>query len=167
MDSGYMFLAITWNNIKVSFYAFILGIFLSFGTGYILFSNGLMLGSFQYFFYSKGLLLTSVLTIWIHGTLEISAIVIAGCAGLVMGNSILFPGTYSRLESFKKGARQGLKITVGLIPIFIMAGFLESYVTRLTEMPVWIKASIIGISAFFIIYYFILYPIKLNNHASK
>jgi uncharacterized membrane protein SpoIIM required for sporulation len=152
MDSGYMFLAITWNNIKVSFYAFILGIFLSFGTGYILFSNGIMLGSFQYFFYSKGLLLTSVLTIWIHGTLEISAIVIAGCAGL---------------ESFKKGARQGLKITVGLIPIFIMAGFLESYVTRLTEMPVYIKAGIIGISAFFIIYYFIFYPIKLNKHASK
>jgi uncharacterized membrane protein SpoIIM required for sporulation len=167
MDSGYMFMAITWNNIKVSFFAFILGIFLSFGTGYMLFSNGVMLGSFQYFFYSKGLLLTSVLTIWIHGTLEISAIVIAGCAGLVMGNSILFPGTYSRLESFKKGARQGLKITVGLIPIFIVAGFLESYVTRLTEMPSFVKAGIIFFSAFFIIYYFILYPIKLNNNGNK
>jgi uncharacterized membrane protein SpoIIM required for sporulation len=167
MDSGYMFLAITWNNIKVAFYAFILGAFLSFGTAYILFSNGVMLGAFQYFFYQKGLLLTSLLTIWIHGTLEISAIVIAGCAGLVMGNSILFPGTYSRLDSFKQGARQGLKITVGLIPIFIMAGFLESFVTRLTEMPSLIKAAIIFFSATFIIYYFIIYPIKLNSNAKR
>jgi uncharacterized membrane protein SpoIIM required for sporulation len=167
MDSGYMFMAITWNNIKVAFYAFILGTLLSFGTAYILFSNGIMLGAFQAFFYQKGLLLTSVLTIWIHGTLEISAIVIAGCAGLVMGNSILFPGTYSRLDSFKRGARQGLKITVGLIPVFIMAGFLESFVTRLTYMPAIIKAGIIFFSALFIIYYFIIYPIKLNRNANK
>ncbi len=45
-----------------------------------MFQNGVMLGAFQYFFYERGLLLPSVLTIWIHGTLEISAIVIAGSA---------------------------------------------------------------------------------------
>ncbi|MFL5728798.1 MAG: stage II sporulation protein M [Cytophagaceae bacterium] len=167
MDSGVMFLYITWNNIKVSFFAFVLGLFFSFGTGYMLFNNGVMLGSFQYFFYKKGLLLTSFLTIWIHGTLEISAIVIAGCAGLVMGNSILFPGTYTRMESFKKGAKNGLKIVVGLIPIFIAAGFLESFITRHTEYPSAVKAGIILVSAAFIIYYFILYPIKLHTHANR
>lgn len=161
-----MFLHITINNIRVSFMAFIMGIFASVGTMYVLFFNGVMLGSFQYFFYQKQLFLTSFLTIWIHGTLEISAIVIAGCAGLVMGNSVLFPGTYSRLDSFKRGGLQGIKIVIGLVPIFITAGFLESFVTRHTEWPAIIKAAIILISLLFIVGYFVLYPIWLNNKNS-
>jgi uncharacterized membrane protein SpoIIM required for sporulation len=161
-----MFFMITLNNIFVSFKAFAYGIFVSVGTVYILLSNGIMLGAFQFFFYQKGLLLTSVLSIWIHGTLEISAIVIGGCAGMVMGNSLLFPGTYSRMESLKIGAKKGLKIIVGLVPIFIMAGFLESFVTRLTEWHWFFKLSIILLSAFFIVFYFVIYPIQLNKHAS-
>ncbi|WP_019989223.1 stage II sporulation protein M [Rudanella lutea] len=161
-DGASMFLAITVNNIGVSLRTFVAGVLASFGTIVILFYNGVMLGAFQYFFYERGLLLESVLKIWIHGTLEISAIVIAGCAGLTVGNSILFPGTYSRLESFKRGAKQGLKIAIGLIPIFVVAGFLESYVTRLTLPPV-ISAAIIAVSAGFIGWYFIWYPIQLNN----
>ena len=150
------------NNIKVSFTAFIMGILFSVGTFSALFYNGVMLGSFQYFFYQKGLLLVSVLSIWIHGTLEISAIIIAGCAGLVMGNSIIFPKTFSRLDSFKQGAKQGVKIIIGLVPVFIVAGFLESFVTRLA-MPAVLSGSIIFISASFILWYFVIYPIRLGR----
>ncbi|MCU0341290.1 MAG: stage II sporulation protein M [Spirosomaceae bacterium] len=155
-----MFLQITVNNIRVSFVAFVLGVFYSFGTIYILFQNGIMLGSFQYFFYERDLLLTSVLKIWIHGTLEISAIVIAGAAGFVMGHSLLFPRTYSRLESFKRGAKDGMKMVIGLVPIFVAAGFLESFVTRLTLHPV-VSSAIILTSAAFIVWYFVLYPRKI------
>lgn len=158
-----MFLAITVNNIRVAFIAFVLGIFFSIGTGYVLLNNGIMLGSFQYFFFTKGVLLQSLLTIWIHGTLEISVIIIAGGAGIVMGNSILFPGTYSRGVSFIKGAKNGLKIVIGLVPIFIVAGFLEGFVTRHTEMPIWLSLLIIGASLSFIIWYFIIYPIRLTK----
>jgi uncharacterized membrane protein SpoIIM required for sporulation len=160
-----MFLRITINNVMVSFQTFAYGVFLSVGTVYQLLVNGVMLGAFQFFFYQKGLLLTSVLTIWIHGTLEIAAIIIAGCAGLVMGNSILFPGTYSRMESFRRGAAKGLKIIIGLVPVFIIAAFLEGFVTRHTEWPAWVKAGIILSSAVFILYYFVIYPILLNRHA--
>jgi uncharacterized membrane protein SpoIIM required for sporulation len=158
-----MFLGITFNNVFVSFKAFSWGLVASVGTVYILVFNGIMLGSFQFFFYQHGLLWTSALTIWIHGTLEVSAIVIAGCAGLVMGNSILFPGTYTRLSSFRQGAQKGLKIVIGLVPIFMVAGFLESFVTRLTGMPDILKLLIIGGSAFFIVYYFVVYPIQLRK----
>jgi uncharacterized membrane protein SpoIIM required for sporulation len=163
-----MFLAITVNNIKVSFLTFILGIASSFGTGYILFQNGIMLGAFQYFFHTHDLLLTSALSIWIHGTLEISAIIIAGAAGIIMGNSILFPGTYSRLDSFKHGARKGLKLIIGLVPIFIVAGFLEGFVTRHTQWPSYLKLFIIILSALFIMFYFVMYPIYLKRkHATS
>jgi uncharacterized membrane protein SpoIIM required for sporulation len=157
-----MFLGITYNNVKVAFVAFALGLAYSMGTILILFNNGIMLGAFQYFFFARGLLLTSILKIWIHGTLEISAIVIAGCAGLVMGHSLIFPGTYSRIESFKTGAKNGVKIVVGLVPIFITAGFLESFVTRL-KLPIFVSASIILVSATFIIWYFIIYPVRLHK----
>ena len=159
-----MFLQIGSNNIFVALYTFVLGILFSFGSIVSLFRNGIMLGSFQYFFFSKGLGFQSVLVIWIHGTLEISAIVLAGAAGLVLGNSLLFPKTYTRMASVLKGAKDGLKIVIGLIPIFIVAAFFESFVTRHTEMPLWLSALILLSSAAFIIWYVFIYPIKIYNN---
>lgn len=158
-----MFIQIGANNIFVSLYTFVLGIILSLGTIVSLVRNGVMIGSFEYFFFSKGLGLESILVIWIHGTLEISAIVLAGGAGLVLGNSILFPKTFSRAVSIANGAKQGLKIIMGLIPIFVVAAFFESFVTRHTEMPMYLSVFILASSAIFIIWYVIIYPNQLNK----
>lgn len=159
----HMFLGITINNIKVAIMAFAYGILLGLGTLYIMMQNGIMLGSFQYFFYEKGLLWESVRTIWIHGTIEISVIIIAGCAGLVLAKGILFPGTYSRLESFKRGIVNGLKIMLATVPFFILAGFLEGYVTRHTEMPDWLAITIIVSSLALILFYYVIYPRQLHK----
>ncbi len=154
-----MFFGITLNNIMVSFYAFASGLLLSYGTWMILVQNGIMLGTFQYFMYDQGVLRESLQGIWLHGTIEISCIVIAGSAGIVMGNSILFPGTYTRLASFRQGAWKGVKIVIGLVPCFIMAGFIESVITRRSAtMPPALNIAIIGGSLTFIIGYFIIYP---------
>jgi uncharacterized membrane protein SpoIIM required for sporulation len=161
-----MFFAITFNNVRVSFFAFAAGLVLSVGSGFILFSNGVMVGAFLSLFSQKGLLLDSVLIIMLHGTIELSSIVIAGAAGFVLGNSYLFPGTYSRLASFKQGALNGMKIVIGIIPLFILAGFIESFITRYTFMPVLFKAIIIFLSAFLIIFYFVYYPYKLYKNGS-
>ncbi|RIV43256.1 stage II sporulation protein M [Flagellimonas pelagia] len=158
-----MFLGITINNIKVAIYAFAYGIFLGIGTLMVLLQNGIMLGSFQYFFYEKGLLWESARTIWIHGTIEISVIIIAGCAGLVLANGMLFPGTFTRLESFKRGVKNGLKIMISTVPFFIVAGFLEGFVTRHTEMPDWLAIIIILASLTLIIFYYIIYPIQIKK----
>lgn len=155
-----MFLGITINNIKVSLYAFIFGVLLTVGSLYIIMRNAIMLGSFQYFFFEQGVGWESVRTIWIHGTIEISVIIIAGCAGMVLGNSILFPKTYTRLESFKRGMKNGLKIVLSTVPFFIIAGFLEGFVTRHTEMPDWLASCIIGGSLILILFYYVYYPIS-------
>jgi uncharacterized membrane protein SpoIIM required for sporulation len=160
-----MFVGITINNIGVSFRAFIYGITASVGTLFVLLFNGIMLGSFQYFFYDYGLLRESALTIWIHGTLEIFAIIVSGAAGMILGSSILFPGSYSRGSSFKRGAKDGIRIVLGLMPIFIVAGFLESFITRYTHAPELIRLGIILSSLAFIIWYFFIYPIKLAKIA--
>jgi uncharacterized membrane protein SpoIIM required for sporulation len=100
----------------------------------------------------------------LHGTIELSSIVIAAAAGFTMGNSLIFPGTFSRLDSFKMGASKGIKIVVGLVPFFILAGFIESFVTRHAFMHWSIKFLIIGSSAVLMIYYFVVYPYLLNKN---
>jgi uncharacterized membrane protein SpoIIM required for sporulation len=162
-----MFLGIALRNLKVAFMTFVSGIVVSIGTIWLLFTNGVMVGSFQYYFFSKGLGLKSVLVIWIHGTLEISSIIIAGAAGLILGNSILFPGTHKRISSLKRGAKDGLKLMIGLIPLFITAAFLEGFVTRYSGMPVWISLFILLSSLLFIIWYFVVYPIRLEKRMNS
>ncbi|WAC03223.1 stage II sporulation protein M [Lacinutrix neustonica] len=159
----HMFLGITLNNIKVALMAFGYGIMFAIGSLFIMMQNGIMLGSFQYMFYEQGLLWESVRTIWIHGTIEISVIIIAGASGLVLGNSMLFPGTYTRLASFKRGVMNGLKILMSTIPFFIIAGFLEGFVTRHTEMPDWLAILIITSSLTLICFYYVFYPMALNK----
>ena len=162
-DAMSMFVAIATNNIKVSFVIFICGFILSIGTIWQLFQNGVMIGAFQYYFFAKGLGLKSVLVIWIHGTLEISSVIIAGAAGLVLGNSILFPGTHRRIDSLKRGGKDGLKLMIGLVPVFIVAAFLEGFVTRYSGMPVLLSVSILAGSLFFVVWYFVVYPIQLEK----
>lgn len=161
---GSMFLGIGSNNVRVAFMAFALGILGSVITAYILFSNGVMVGAFQYFFIKQGLGWISFSTIFLHGALELSAIVIAGAAGLVLGNAWLFPDTYTRGHSLAQGARRSLKIIVGLVPVFVFAAFIESYVTRwYQEMPNILRIAIIAISFIWVLYYFVIYPIKLEK----
>ena len=158
-----MFFMITANNIKVAFVAFVFGIFFSAGTLWILFSNGVMLGAFQYFFFQHGLLWHSVMSVWAHGTFEITSIIIAGGAGLVMGNSFLFPGTYKRSYSFRNGALRGIKIVTGLIPFFIIAGWIESFITRYADTYPVVGAVAIILSLGGVIGYFVVYPYYLHK----
>jgi len=167
-DSVIMFLGIAFNNIKVAFIAFVLGIFFSVGTVLLIMQNGLMVGAFLQFFVAKGLGKQAVLAIFIHGTIELSVIVIAGCAGLILGNALLFPKTYSRWESVTKGGRDGMKIVFGLVPFFILAALLESFVTRHYQtMPDWFKAIILALSLVLIIGYFVIYPIRLHKRIER
>jgi len=161
--SSPMFFMIVSNNLYVTVLNYVAGILCSVGTIFLLFQNGLMLGSFEYLFVSKGLGIQSVLVVFIHGTLEISSLIIAGGAGLVFGNSIIFPKTYKRMTSFKKGALDGMKITIGILPIIVVAAIFESFVTRHTEMPIWLSISILAASLLFIVWYVILYPIQLSR----
>lgn len=161
-------LAITINNIRVAFYAFAFGIFLSVGSGLILFRNGIMLGAFHYMFYKYSVLGTAMSAIWIHGTFEISVIIIAGGCGIMIGNSFLYPKTLTRAASFKKEIKKAGTILVSTIPFFICAGTLEGFVTRHYNFSLLLSLMIIFICLAIIIFYYIIYPLKLaKKHAWK
>jgi uncharacterized membrane protein SpoIIM required for sporulation len=90
--------------------------------------------------------------------LELTAIIIACAAGVVMGISFLFPGTKSRMEAFRQGTKDGVKMIIGLIPVFVMAAFYEGFVTRYYKMPIALNLLLLATSAAFIIWYFVVYP---------
>jgi uncharacterized membrane protein SpoIIM required for sporulation len=175
-----MFLKIALHNILITILLdYATGILLGLGTLYSLFINGVMLGSFQYFFFEYGVGWESILVIWIHGTLEISAIVIAGGAGLTLGTSMLFPGTLTRLQSLQKGAERSAKILVITVLMLLLAAWLESYVTHLSsnnfdkqydgqvELPVWGSTLILAASLGFVTWYFVIFPFVVERRMKK
>lgn len=154
----YSFISIAQNNLRVTLMAFVLGIIFSFGSAVYMFFNGIMVGAFQWFFQVRGLLLTSFLTIWVHGAFEISGIIIAGAAGIALGNGFMFPGTLTRMQSLSIAAKRGMKVIIGLFPVILFAAFIEGFASRHTEWPDFIKGGIILLSFAIMIFYFVIYP---------
>ncbi|KQO33126.1 hypothetical protein ASF10_18800 [Flavobacterium sp. Leaf82] len=162
------FVGITMNNLYVGARCYIYGIFGGLGTFYIFLQNSLMLGSFQYFFYEQGVFWKSVRGIWIHGSMEIFAIVIESAAGFILGASILFPKTFSRLNSLKIGFKNSFKIFLSTFPFTISAGFLEGFITRYSiDMPNWLSSFIILFTLGIISFYYLVYPFIVHKKTTS
>ena len=86
--------------------------------------------------------------------LELTAIVITCAAGVVMGISYVFPGTRTRLQALQEGVKDGVKIVIGLVPVFGIAAFFEGFITGLYKMPFLLNLFLLSLSAGFIIWYF-------------
>lgn len=158
------FIGITFNNLKVGMMCYIFGIFGGIGTFLISLQNAIMLGSFQYFFFQQGVFWKSVRGIWIHGAMEIFGIVIETAAGYILGASILFPQTYSRMNSFKIGFKNSFKIFLSTVPFTIAAGFLEGFITRYSiDMPNWLSSFIILFTLAIISFYYLIYPFIVHK----
>jgi len=156
-------LGIMVNNILVSLRIFGMGIFLGVPTLYDLCWEGTRVGVFDQMFAGKGLGIQFFLVVFVHGTLELTSFIIAAAAGVILGKSFLFPGTIKRLDAFKNGAKDGVKIIVGLLPVFALAAFFEGFITRLYNDISILTTIIVSLSVIFIIWYFVIYPIRLGR----
>lgn len=162
------FVGITMNNLYVGAKCYMYGIFAGIGTFLVAMNNGIMLGSFQYFFYEQNVFWKSVRGIWIHGAMEIFGIVIETAAGFILGASILFPKTYSRINSFKIGFKNSFKIFLSTFPFTIGAGFLEGFITRYSiDMPNWLSSFIILFTLAIISFYYLVYPTIVYKKVHK
>jgi len=159
-------LGIMVNNIAVSLRMFAAGIVFGIPCLYDLAQTGIMVGVFDEIFAQKGFGLDFWLVVFVHGTLEITAIILAGAAGVILGKSYLFPGTIKRIDSLKQGAKDGVKIIVGLLPVFALAAFFEGFITRLYNNLSILTTAIFALSVLFVIWYFIIYPIRLGKKMS-
>ncbi len=132
--------AIMTNNISVGFMTFALGITAGLGTIYMLAFNGLLLGVIGMACGLAGMSLQLWSFVAAHGVLELPAIFIAGGAGLRIAQGMLFPGMLPRRESLAKAGTEAVKLLVGTIPILIIAGTIEGFVSP-TELAASLKFS--------------------------
>ena len=168
MYPAQMFAKIAINNIMVSFLYYTKGALLSVMALLSLVSEGLRLGAFVGLFIKKGVLKFCLTALFLHGSLELTAIIVASGAGMVVGNSILFPGTYSRAESIRRAGKRSIKIVIGLVPVFVVAAFFESFVTRhYNDMPLWMSWSVITTAFSFVIFYYGYLPYRLSHQPSE
>lgn len=161
------FFAIAYNNLRVDMLTFATGLMLSIGTLFVLAYNGVMVGVFQYFFYGTGYFTLTILTIWLHGTLEIFTMILSATAGLIFGKGLIFPGTFRRLQAFRLSALKGVKIILAVIPLTLTAAFIEAFVTGQSQTPLIIKGSLILVSLIFILFYFLWFPYFKFAHTGK
>ena len=129
------------NNITVCFLAFAGGITFGLFTLWSIFFNGLMLGAIAVVCAQHHMALSLWSFVAAHGALELPAIMLAGAAGLRVASGILFPGMLRRRDSIALGGSEGVQIIAGTIPMLIVAGTFEAFLSP-THAPIALKFAV-------------------------
>jgi uncharacterized membrane protein SpoIIM required for sporulation len=144
------------NNIQVSFMAFGGGITAGLFSLYILILNGLLLGGITGLTVHYGVgfeLWTFVIG---HGVIELTAIFIAGGSGLMMGWAIIHPGLLKRGDALMLAARKAVRLVIGCVPILIIAGLIEGFISPNENIPWPVKWSVGLLTGIFLYSYLLL-----------
>jgi uncharacterized membrane protein SpoIIM required for sporulation len=152
IDSPAMSAQIMTNNIQVAILAFAGGITFGTLTIYLLVTNGIMIGALAALFWQYGKSYDFWAYIVPHGMIELTAIFIAGGAGLLMGYRLVVPGNYSRAYQLKRQALHSVQLFLGTIPLFIVAGTIEGYITP-SPIPLEAKYAVAGLTVIALIVY--------------
>jgi uncharacterized membrane protein SpoIIM required for sporulation len=137
---------VTSNNIRVALDAFALGVTFGLGTLYVLIVNGAMIGGFSGAFAKSGIAEEFWMTVLPHGALELSAVSIAGGAGLMVGYALWCPGRRTRLRALRDESLLAVQLAAGLIPAFVVAGLFEGFVTPNAALTSEVKVAL-GLAA--------------------
>ncbi|WP_138416773.1 stage II sporulation protein M [Aquibacillus sediminis] len=129
VDSSAMSAYIMTNNIQVAILAFAGGITFGLLTVYLLVYNGLLVGALAGLYWHYDMSYDFWAYIVPHGMIELTAIFIAGGAGLLMGYKLFVPGVYSRIYQLKTQAKRSVQLLLGTLPLFIIAGIIEGFIT--------------------------------------
>jgi uncharacterized membrane protein SpoIIM required for sporulation len=154
------------NNITVTFFAFAGGILAGIGTLWALVQNGLLLGMvlslcLRYRFWEVPIFVSA------HGVIELTAIFIAGGAGLLIGKALLMPGDLRRIDALVENGRLAIKLILGCIPMLLIAGLIEGFISP-AHIPAAFKFSISAMSALLMTMYFLKRgPVKPNVNAEQ
>jgi uncharacterized membrane protein SpoIIM required for sporulation len=141
------------HNTKVGFTAFALGVFCGVPTVFLMLMNGGMLGAFAAVHHTKGVETEMWAWILVHGVTELTAIMLCGGAGLMLGMAVLRPRYATRAQSLLQAGREAFRIVLGVVPMFVLAGIIESYV-RQSHLSVDGRLIFAGATAVFWAAYF-------------
>jgi uncharacterized membrane protein SpoIIM required for sporulation len=166
IDSSVMSASIMTNNIRVAFLAFAGGVTFGILTTYLLISNGILLGALAALYWQHGKSYDFWAFIVPHGVIELTAIFIAGGAGLLMGYKLFVPGSYTRGYQLKTQAMHSVQLLLGTIPLFVIAGTIEGFITP-AHIPLVVKYIVAFITVAGLILYVLLGKLKLIKNQAR
>ncbi|HEX7065251.1 MAG TPA: stage II sporulation protein M [Bacillales bacterium] len=166
VNSSLMSASIMTNNIQVAFLAFAGGVTFGIITVYLLIYNGIMIGALAALFWHYGKTYEFWAFIVPHGMIELTAIFIAGGAGLLMGYKLFVPGPYSRLFQLKWQARRSVQLLLGTVPLFIVAGIIEGFITP-AELPLAAKYGVAILTVGGLVLYIASGRLLQRRHSAK
>jgi uncharacterized membrane protein SpoIIM required for sporulation len=140
------------HNTQVAIQAFAAGILGGFPTLLIMFVNGLPIGALAVLQHKAGLSVTLWSFILPHGVPELSAIFIAGGAGMLLGHALIAPGELSRKDALVVAGRDAIRLLLGTVTLFVIAGFIESFISP-AGLPPAVKFTFAGLMALAMIAY--------------
>ncbi len=155
VNSSVMSASIMTNNIKVAILAFAGGVTFGILTVYVLIYNGILVGALAGLFFHHGKSYEFWAYIVPHGMIELTAIFIAGGAGLLMGYKLFVPGQFSRGYQLKRQAQRSVQLLIGTIPLFVIAGLIEGFITP-AAIPLVAKYIVACITVFGLILYIVI-----------
>jgi uncharacterized membrane protein SpoIIM required for sporulation len=154
------------NNIRVAFLAFGSGVLAGVLTAWVLVNNGLIIGGLTGLtgHYGVGFeLWTFVIG---HGVIELSVIFIAGGSGLMLGWAVLRPGLLRRSDALAVAARKAVRLIVGCVPLLILAGLIEGFVSPAESLAWPIKWGV-GLSSGLLLYSYLFLAGRSPGRAPK
>ena len=135
------------NNIQVAFLAFASGITAGLLTCFVLVSNGLSIGAVLGLYFSKGIGSLIIAFIAPHGVLELTAICIAGGAGLLLGAAFIIPGDRTRRRALVENGMRAIALVAGATFLLVGAGVIEGFISPITWWPLELKLSVSAVTA--------------------
>ncbi len=144
-----------WNNVHIAFQCFASGFLLGAGPVFFLIYNGLLLGAVASHLQHAGVAEQFYSFIIGHGAFELTAIVLAGAAGLRIGSALLFPGRLRRSQALRNAAAKSMPIVYGLTGMLIIAAALEAFWSSSALIPPAAKLAMgavywIGVLVYFL-----------------
>ncbi len=133
------------HNAGIGMLAFALGFALGVPVVLLMFYNGLILGALAAVYEAHGLSAEFWAWIAIHGTTELTAVVLCGGAGFVLATSLAFPGPHTRLATLARQGRMAARIVIGAVALFLIAALLEGFARQLVTDSVW-RAAIAALA---------------------
>jgi uncharacterized membrane protein SpoIIM required for sporulation len=127
------------HNIGIAFQTFAAGLLFGLGSVFFLIFNGLIIGAISGHLTEIGYGQTFWSFVIGHGAFELSAIALAGAAGLQLGWALIAPGHLTRGESLRLAARKSVQMLCGVMVFLLIAAFIEAYWSSSTSIAPWVK----------------------------
>lgn len=141
-DDWVMFGFYIMNNIGIAFQTFASGLLLGLGSLFFLLFNGLMIGAVAGHLTRIGYTETFWSFVIGHGAFELTAIALAGAAGLKLGWALLAPGRLTRGEALRLAAAKAVQLVAGVIVFLLLAAFIEAFWSSTTVASPNIKYAV-------------------------